>query len=75
VTHAIFDVAGKAALITGGNSGIARGLPEAIAQAGGDVCCRGTSADKNTAAPWSTARNHRIGRNDGQNRDHPGRTV
>ncbi len=69
MTHAIFDVAGKAALIIGGNSGMARGFAEAIAQAGGDVCCRGTSADKNTA------RNHRIGRNDGQNRDHPGRTV
>ena len=75
MTHVLFDVAGKATLITSGNSGIARGFAEAVAQAGGNIRCRETGADKNAAAPWSTARNHRIGRNDGQHRDHPGRTV
>ena len=54
MAHGCVDVAGKAALVTGGNSGIARSFTEAIAQAGGDVFCRGTSADKNAAAPRGT---------------------
>ena len=45
-----FNLAGKAALITGGNSGIGLGFAEAIAQAGGDVCIWGTNEEKNAAA-------------------------
>lgn len=45
-----FDLTGKAALVTGGNSGIGLGLAMAIAQAGADVAIWGTSAKKNEAA-------------------------
>ena len=45
-----FNLAGKAALITGGNSGIGLGFAEAVAQAGGDVCIWGTNEAKNAAA-------------------------
>ena len=45
-----FDLAGKTALITGGNGGIGLGMADAIAQSGGNVCIWGTNADKNAAA-------------------------
>ena len=45
-----FNLSGKVALITGGNSGIGLGFAEALAQAGADICIWGTNADKNTAA-------------------------
>jgi NAD(P)-dependent dehydrogenase (short-subunit alcohol dehydrogenase family) len=45
-----FDLSGKVALVTGGNSGIGLGLALAIAQAGADVAIWGTSAKKNEAA-------------------------
>lgn len=45
-----FDLAGKVALITGGNSGIGLGMAEALAQAGADVCVWGTNEEKNAAA-------------------------
>lgn len=45
-----FDLSGKVALVTGGNSGIGLGMAMAVAQAGADVAIWGTNADKNEAA-------------------------
>ena len=45
-----FDLTGKVALITGGNSGIGLGMAIGLAQAGADVCIWGTNPDKNAAA-------------------------
>lgn len=45
-----FDLTGKVALVTGGNSGIGLGMAEALAQAGADICVWGTNEQKNAAA-------------------------
>jgi len=46
----LFDLTGKVALVTGGNSGIGLGFAEGLARHGADVCIWGRNADKNAAA-------------------------
>ncbi len=46
----LFDLEGKVALVTGGNSGLGLGFARGIARQGGDVVIWGRSEEKNAAA-------------------------
>lgn len=50
MAYAAFDLTGKVALVTGGNSGIGLGMARAVAKAGADVAIWGTNPAKNAAA-------------------------
>jgi NAD(P)-dependent dehydrogenase (short-subunit alcohol dehydrogenase family) len=56
MAYPAFDLTGKVALITGGNSCIGLGMAEALAQAGAAVAIWGTSAEKNRAAEAALAK-------------------
>jgi len=49
MTNDIFDLSGKVALITGGNSGIGLGFAEGVAKRGAEVCIWGRNTEKNAA--------------------------
>lgn len=46
----IFDLTGRTAIVTGGNSGIGLGMAEALAAAGASVAIWGRNTDRNTQA-------------------------
>ena len=50
MAYQAFDLHGKTAIVTGGNSGIGLGMAEALAQAGAAVCIWGTNEEKNHTA-------------------------
>ncbi len=54
-----FDLTGKVALVTGGNSGIGLGMAKALAEAGADVAIWGTNEAKNLSAQAELARTGR----------------
>ena len=50
VSHPLFDLTGKVALVTGGNGGLGLGFARGIAKCGGDVVIWGRTAEKNVQA-------------------------
>ena len=50
MVKSLFDLTGKVALVTGGNSGIGLGFARGIAKQGGSVVIWGRNAEKNAAA-------------------------
>ncbi|MBI1779372.1 MAG: SDR family oxidoreductase [Proteobacteria bacterium] len=59
MTAKMFDLRGRAALVTGGNSGIGLGMAEGLAEAGADVAIWGMRKDRNEAAARQLSRHGR----------------
>lgn len=59
MTYQPFDLTGRVALVTGGNSGIGLGMAQAVAEAGADVAIWGTNEEKNAQAQTAL---HKTGR-------------
>jgi NAD(P)-dependent dehydrogenase (short-subunit alcohol dehydrogenase family) len=64
MTSRLFDLTGKVALITGGNSGIGLSAGHALAEAGADVVIWGRREEMNRAAEAELARHGRSVRAD-----------
>src|ERR1044072_7269217 len=50
MTTALFDLRGKAAIVTGGNGGIGLGIARGLADAGANIAVAGRNTDKTRAA-------------------------
>ena len=59
MAYSAFDLGGKVALVTGGNSGIGLGFARAVAEAGADIAIWGTNSAKNAAAKTQLAQTGR----------------
>ena len=50
MSYPMFDLSGRAAVVTGGNRGIGLGMAKAMAQAGADIVIWGSNPERNQAA-------------------------
>ncbi len=56
----LFDLSGKAAIVTGGNGGIGRGIALGLARAGANVCVAGRNEEKNESVRREIAELDRV---------------
>ena len=51
-----FDLTGRVAVVTGGNSGIGKGMAEGLARAGADVAIWSRNAERNQQAAYELSK-------------------